>query len=573
MATKGNGSIILKILVGVLAFVLYQVLTIPGQIWSEENEVTEVSRANMNSVYEAQRYFYSKNNRYVHADSMEQLVAFLNQEQGLKSRRQAGVLTNKLNDAIRGVLAIPTLQSILPVSQSLYEINGDLIFNTRYFQKYDNIISQKETLSENLAQFDNSLDFPVFNDVKLYVDSLNTLSDRINEYTISESATMAKRYVDTLGTMMNGIERDKVSSFWNDQYNAIGSFAGDILRSDLVKVTSVGDRLNKFIDRINGSMSAFAAADPGQDGSVLRQQASAIDNLIAEFASPENEVVAQTNGLLQLSETDSILVKFSEKNFYDPDKFDGEQRYIVAFKENSPRLTIESPNLMDQFADKLTSITAPIKNLSILPHIANIDSAMDSTITYMDNIKTEFKLNKYDDVILDMKEVMAEMKDFNNQLSYRYAKRFGDFVNAIETERKLSVLKPMIEDVLNPMDTLATRIENRDFSDIEKRVSYLGNKVARLDSVVAASKIPSRIKSQIPAFLPTFEQVNPVLTALKGAGTSQEASDLRSASKVIGDETTTLINGVNEKLYMVFNKRHENHGYIENGVKSWEEPK
>ncbi len=574
MATKGKGSIILKILVGVLAFVLYQVLTIPGQIWSDQAELTETSRDNMNSVYEAQRYFYSRNNRYVHADSMEQLVEFLRQEEGLQNRRQAGVLTNKLNDAIQNVLSIPTLNSILPVSQSLYEISGDLSFNTRYFQKHDHIISQKEAISENLAQFNSSLDFPIFNDVKLYTDSLNTLADRINEYSIAEGAELAKRYVDTLGTMMNNIERDKVNGFWKQQYAAIGSLAGDILRSDLVKVTSVGDRLNKFIDRIDGAMTSFAGANLGSDASALGQQASALSNLIAEFSLPENEAVARSNGLLQLNETDSILVKFNESNFYDPDNWDGEQRYIVSFQENSPRLTVESPNLMDQFADKLTSVTAPIKNLSIFPHVNAIDASMDSSISYMDSIKTEYKLNKYDDVILDMKEVMAEMKDFNNQLSYRYAKRLQEFVQAIETERKLSVLKPMIEDVLNPMDTLATRIESRDFSDIEKRVSYLGGKVARLDSIIADSKqIPSRVKSRIPALLPHFEQVLPVIADLKNAGTSQEASDLRSASKVINDETTALINGINEKLYVVFNKRHENHGYIENGVKSWEEPK
>ena len=574
MATKGKGSIILKVLVGVLAFVLYQVLTIPGQIWSDQAELTETSRDNMNSVYEAQRYFYSKNNRYVHADSMEQLVEFLSQEEGLKNRRQAGVLTNKLNNAIQEVLAIPTFSALLPVSQSLYEINGDLSFNTRYFQKYDHIISQKEQLSENLAQFNTSLDFPVFTQVKTYTDSLNMLAERINEYSIAEGAMLAKRYADTLSTMVGSIERDKVNAFWKQQYAGMGQLAGDILRSDLVKVTSVGDRLNKFIDRIDGAMASFSAANLSADGSALTQQASALNSLITEFSQPENEAVAGSKGLLQLNETDSILVKFSEANFYDPDMWDGKQRYIVSFQENSPRLTVESPNLMDQFGDKLTSVTAPIKNLSIFPHVNKIDASMDSTIQYMDSIKTEYKLNKYDDVILDMKEVMAEMKDFNNQLSYRYAKRLENFVQAIETERKLSVLKPMIEDVLNPMDTLATRIETRDFSDIEKRVSYLGGKVARLDSIIADSKqIPSRVKSRIPAFLPSFEEVMPVIADLKNAGTGQEASDLRNAAVVINDETTTLINGINEKLYMVFNKRHENHGYIANGVKSWEEPK
>lgn len=571
MAAKGKGSIILKVIIVILVIALFQVLTIPGKIWSEQDRLTETSRANMNALYEAQRYHYSRTKQFVPADSLSELLDFLRADSLLLRNQAIGRLTNQLNDKIQDILSVPALNAMVPITQSLYEINGDLSFNTRYFRKYDDLLATKEEISDELSEFTSSSDFSNFAISRMYVDSLIQLTDRIDDFSLENSTAMALRYADTLNTMVGSLEKGDVSSYWGNLYVKIGNFTKEINKTDLATTTSVADRLRKFIDRINTAVADLDKINLSNSASELSKELGELSELKNSFEQGENAELMKNFGQLQLNEVDSVLFKFNESNFTDPDDYDGKQRYIVAFTPGKPNLTIEDPNLLDSFQKDLISLTSPIKNLAIFPLWEQAQGIIDSTIKVMDENKTKHRFNRYDNLILDLKETIAELNDFESVLFVRYLERYKTFVDTIQSERRFSVLEPMIEDVLNPMDTLATRFETRNLKDLEKRLAYLGDKVQRLDSLVAASKIPARSKRTIPSFYESFQQIMPIVEQMKTAGTAQEASQLRSAAAEITRLTEELLNGVDEPVYYVFNKRHVNQGYIQDGVKSWEE--
>lgn len=575
MASQGKGSIVLKILIALAAVGLWASITIPSQIWTEEDSWREQSRQNMVSIHEAQRFHHKATDKFVTSDSLEQLLSFIKNDSLLNVRKQVGQLTNNLNSAISNVLDVPTLASLLPISQSFSEINTDLKYNARFFRKYDNIASQPAAIEAAMSSFDASSDFPNFVAARTYADSLFELRDRIEDYNLQYSAGLAQRYADSLNNFMGKIEKQKMTDYWNKQQATIKGFVQNLKQEpDLMSETTVADRLNKWLDRIANALTTFNSANVSSDNKALTSAFQSLQQLNSSFSSGADSAITANTAQLSLSESDSLLVKLTKEQFYDPDTHDGEQRYLVSYRDGSSNVTVESPNLMNDFSSKLQSFVKPLENLSFYPATNLLLANLDSSINVMNTTKTDFKLNKFSSVILKMKEVGAEVKDLDNVLGFRYMNQMQDFVKTAQTSKQLSVLTPAIEEILNPMDTLATRIKNRDIADIEKRMQYLSGEFAEIDSLIAAvpnRQLPQRTKDQIPNLQEQFNTVFGVMDEIKSSFKAADAEKLLSAAPQINDALLEVLNGYKQRVYGVFSRKHENHGYVNNFVRSWEE--
>ncbi len=572
MATQRyHGSIILKLLIVLSLAVLVAVIYIPGEIWKEEEYWKTTSRNNMNSIFEAESFYYSKNKLYVPADSLEKLVQYIRNDSTLQSKQRIGVLTHLVYDSLSQILNVPLLNAILPISQSLEEIKGDLEFNTRYFQKYDYIMAQKQEIEADLPKFNNSINFPNFCAIKIYADSLNMLRDRISDYELQFTAQLARRYVDSIMVYAPGMEKEVVYNFWKGEHQKISKLVADVKKTDIMLVSSVADRLKKFVDRINNAFMELQKVNVQESIPMLRAREEGIEKVYETFLEPENFLITKENGLMQLSEVDSILIKFNESNFMCPDTFDGPQFYIIAYKPGNSNLVVESPNLLGFFQNELQNAVAPIRNLSTFPAMERLQKALDSTAVIMDQAKSEYRLARYStDLLLNMKELIAEMKDITSVRFYRYNQEMKTLIDTVQTERRLSVLKPMIEELLNPMDTLAAHIEKRDLDDLEERIAYYDKKVKALDSLMTET-VPSRVRRKIAPFEETFSAVRTAFEEMKNAVQPAEGAKIREAARGVEKALTHVLNGYYEPVYLVFSKKHINHGYIENGTKSWEQ--
>ena len=570
MAAKG--SFLFKLLILVFILVLVAVIYIPDQIWTQENNMERVSRENMNTLYEAQHYYFNRTKSHLPSDSLSQLIEFIRSDSSLLEKQKIGSLTHVLLNGISGVLEIPTLKAMAPISDGVAEINGDLDFNTRYFSKYDHILQQKEDIKVRLKKFETSLDYPNFNTLKLYTDSLKILQDRINERSLQEGTQLTQSYVDSIQKYLPNAEIDAFQEFWKTEYDNISNLIKDIKATDIVLVSSVADRLKKFIDRVNTGMAGLAKVNIQQDVQAMDAAKSKLGDIYTQFTQPENLFTTQKNGIVQLSEVDSILVKFNESHFYDPDTIDGEQVYLFHYKDTTASLIVESPNLLDDFQQKLNAAAEPIKNLSVYPFPEKIQSVLDSISSGITAAKDKHRLARYStDLLLDIKELTTEMQDISNLRFVRYSNNLKSFVDTIKTEKRLSALKPLINDYIltTGIDSLASRIEKRDVSELTEKMDYFGEKIKNLDSMLVAS-VPNRVSRQIPPFSDTFAGAYSAVEELKSAINPDDGEKIRQASADIQNTLTEILNGYQVKVFGVFDRKHVNHGYIENGQKSWE---
>ncbi|MCB0292692.1 MAG: hypothetical protein KDH97_20730, partial [Calditrichaeota bacterium] len=116
------------------------------------------------------------------------------------------------------------------------------------------------------------------------------------------------------------------------------------------------------------------------------------------------------------------------------------------------------------------------------------------------------------------------------------------------------------------------RLENKNITDLEKRMDYFAGKIGVLDSMIANNnKIPANVRRAVN-FTADFENAKGnVLNDLKSAMNPADGEKLRQAGVAIDKSTDVILNGYHEPVYGIFfSKKHKNHGYIENGQKSWE---
>jgi hypothetical protein len=175
-------------------------------------------------------------------------------------------------------------------------------------------------------------------------------------------------------------------------------------------------------------------------------------------------------------------------------------------------------------------------------------------------------------LLLTQKTTEAEMDDLSNIFFYQYSKDYTNFVNTLETEKKLSVLKPMIEDILNPMDTLATRISTGNISDLEMELYSYSRELNRFDSLIAASRLSSRVKRNIQSTAEAFQPALDALGSIKSSFNPNFASALTEARRTLEESLLSALDGKEEPMYVIFSRKHINHGSITNGEASWEQP-
>ena len=248
MAAKGSkGSILLEILIVLMALLLIAVIIIPNQIWEEEEIVTSSCRQNLNALYESERFYYQRNNTYT--DSLGKLLTFIQADSGLNKRQMLVSLSNSLTQVLENVLTITSFENISKISLAAFEITGDLMGNERYFRKYPEIDQIREEIVRDIMKLDSSIIFPNFSQTKLFVDSLRDLKESVSDYSLQVATYRAISAADSLSLYYSKMEREEFIQNWNTQYDKINQFISDIRKTDISKVSTVPDRLKKFINR------------------------------------------------------------------------------------------------------------------------------------------------------------------------------------------------------------------------------------------------------------------------------------------------------------------------------------
>lgn len=546
MAAKGSkGSIILEILIIVMALLLIAVIFFPDQIWKEEAQTSKICRDNLNALNEAQRFYYQKNNSYT--DSLSKLLTFVQNDSGINRRQSLVSLTNSFTKILNNILSIPSIQNISRMSQASFEITGDLVGNERYFRKYEHIATTSEEIIRDMMNLDSSALFPNFSKSKLFVDSVRTLKESVTDFSLQIAVLRAINSSDSLGLYYPKIERDDFGQFWRAEYAKITKLITDIRATDIAKVSSVADRLAKFIDQINTNMQLLNTSNASKDGQTLEVEKQNLKELHQKFLSPEFFILTKGASLTALSETDSIIINLTQNNFICPDS---KQPYLIDTMK--ARITIECPNLLDDIQKEFQACVEPIRDLPLYERITRLAGIIENTKIVLDENREELK--RYTDVLLKIKELQAEFEEIKSIFFYRYANEVFEFVKLVDNEKKLSVLKPAIEDILNPLDTLATRMEKANISDLEKKIEYYRQKLEEIDATIAGMKLPANVRSRIKSNIEPYQPIYPLLQEVKSTFNPTHISNLRKAESSLEKALLKALEGRKESVYVIFSR-------------------
>ena len=548
MAAKGSkGSILLEILIVLLALLLVAVILIPGKIWKEEEATTKISRNNMNTIYEAERFYYQKTGSYT--DSLSKLLNFVHADSGLQERQTLVNLTRSFLQVLDNILNISSVNNLSKVSSALYEINGDLVGNERYFRKDPEILQSSEEILKELA--------------KLYIDSLRNLRESISDFSLQNAIQKAINFVDSINIYYGNIERAAVETYWTAEYVKISTFITNIRNTDINKVSSVPDRVKKFIDQINSNLNTLQSANTTKDSQSLDAEKQNLIELHQKFLAPEYFFLTKRYGLSALNETDSILIEFNQNNFYGPDS---KKPYII--DTTGGHFTVESPNLLDLFHSRFLESVKPVENLPFYAEVNNIDTIYARTLERLNDNKNLLRRNT--DLLLGIKEISAEMEQPSKSKFYGYTKRLEVFLASLQNQKLLSVLRPEIEEILNPMDTLAAHVQSKNIKDLEDQINYFNDKLLELDSLIAGTRLPSSLRSKLKSNAEVFQPAYSILTQIQNNLNPADAIAIRDAAKSLEKNLLNALEGQTESVYLIFRKKHINHGFITDGEKSWE---
>ena len=314
MAVKGSkGSILLEILIVLMALLLLSVILIPNKLWKEEDEITKISRNNIEAIYEAETFYYKKVGEYT--DSLNKLLNFVQSDSGLKQRQSLVSLTRSLIQVINNILEVSSVNKILKISSASYEITGDMMGSQRHFRNYQNILQTSQEIYKEMFKLDSSATFPNFSHTKLYIDSLRGLRETVSDYPLQIAILRAISYVDSMNTSYQKMEIPEVLKYWELEYLKISTFISDIQKTDIVKFSSVPDRLKKFIDQINTSLGSLSKINLSQDASHIDSDKQNLVELHKKFVSPDFFILTERYGMHALDETDSILINLSFNKF------------------------------------------------------------------------------------------------------------------------------------------------------------------------------------------------------------------------------------------------------------------
>ena len=565
MARKGyQGSIILEILIVLLVILLVIVIYIPDKIWEEEEYLTNTCRNNINSIYEAERYYYRHTESYT--DTLSKLITFIQTDSALQTRSRLVNLTRSTLHVLNSLLKVPTLSEVLTVSKSMDQMKSDLRANRRYFKKYENILETSQNLQTEINKINHSATFVNFSIVKMYVDSLDYIREHISDYPLQNAIVYIRSYADTIKNYLPVVEKAPFYEYWTEHKAHMLAFVDTINHTDIKTVSSVGDRLMKFLSRGDKAVEAFMNADLAADARKLDSLMSSVNDLHQRFLSTDLFALTQRYGLQKLNETDSILLSLNEENFTCPD---ANERYLIAFRNAS--ITVECPNLLDDFQANLQQHVEPIRNLAVYSGVDSLQAAIDSMHTLLFETRTLYR-RVSTDILLDIKEILNDMENmWDNIPTLSFIKDVQTFVDTVQTEKKISVLKPMIEEVTGSMDTLAVIMEQQNTSDIEEKINDLKEGIRKLDSTIAAAKLPRKVRKRVVEYSPAFHIVEEAMAQLKNSFDPADGQKLRQASEDVGNDLTRVMNGYRERVHVIFYKKHINHGYIKDRYKSWEE--
>ena len=556
--TQAQGSIFLKILVVVATLILIAVILIPGQIWENEEKIKSETLSDIESLYEAQRYYFKLNQDYT--TDINALLMTTQNDSSLKAKKQIVDYTTKLKTAIDGFLEQQIIKSLVKISQNINNIVTDFENNTIYFAKFENIKTKAEDLNFKVLVMKEGVEQESYSMMAKSLDSLLNLRRDLTDYQLQVAARHSHSLTASIISKLPEINFAAIAEYWQPLDIELTDLMLEINSTVLKTRTSIADRVADFQQSISSGFRTLEQSDLSNEISNSNIASGQVNSVYEDFLSDylTTEKFVQYN----LTDADSRLLNLSENNFYAPIN---NKPYSFQFMDTLG-LVVEDPTLLDEIKEQAMSQVETIKNLPFFETYKIYLNVLDSLNTYATEVKIKYRRNA--EVHFKTKDIDAVINNLKTTSTLSSYESLYKFVSDVPSSNSYSEIKAMVENTLLGIGLFKQIAETQIFGKLDTVHLEL---IGEMDDF---NELLSGIRKNTHSFDNHKTLIYEALTQIKSNSSGANLVEtLAKTELVLQDLFLFASEGKDESVYGIFSTKIINQGkmYGRTGEKSWEE--
>jgi len=557
---QGAGSILLKLVVVIFVVALIVVITIPGEIWTSEEQATKICRENMVSLYEAHIYYYKLKESY--APDMENLILTIQNDSSLLKRELVVSHTVRLRDAMESFLNSNLIDGLHTIASNLKNIGDDFVANARYFKSQDeevlskNIFTRSEELKMRISNFRSGVEFENYRIVIQELDSLWQVRRDLSDYSLQTAARWASHLSESIVLGLPNIDYASLKQTWEPLSDDITDFLNTVNSIGKLKsATTVADRVADFQGKIETGFSN--ATSSGVSDAQVKSQ-----DLVAVYQEFLNDfIITQFYAQYRLSDTDSFLLALNEDNFVTPDD---RIPYIVSLGD-SLDIRVEDPTLLEELKNRSTPLSEIAGQLPFMTGFKEYSRTLDSLQTFYLEVKRTYRRNL--DVTIKTKELddlIPRIKDVGAFTAYNSLSAFAEIVPESDS---YSEIQELIGEGLISSGSFIQIYKDNFFGRLDTLHLELLGHLNEFESIV------SEVRRNRFSFTWAVDQSNLNLNLIKSPTSAEVTPDLTKIKSGLEKLFIYASEGDKRTVYGIFNTQIVNHGKVfgKSAHKSWED--
>jgi len=556
--TQAQGSIILKILVVLAALILIAVILIPGQIWDNEENLKSETLADIESLYEAHRYYYNLNQEYT-AD-MNVLLTTIHNDSSLEEKKQIVDYTIKLKNAIDDFLEQPIIQSLIKITRNINNIETDFDNNKIYFAKFEDIQKKSEELNFKVMVMKDGVDQGSYSIMAKSLDSLLNLRRDLTDYQLQVAARHSHSLTNSIVNELPNINFASISEYWSPLNTELTELMLEVNSTELKQRTAVADRVEDFQQAISSGFRNLDQTNLSSEISASQNASVQVDSVYKYFLKDylTTEKYIQYN----LTDVDSMLLNLNEQNFYTPLE---NKPYSYQFMDTLG-LIVEDPTLLEDVRERALVSVEEIKALPFFETYKNYSNALDSLNAFAFEVKTKYRRNA--EIHFKTKDVEALITELKSTSTMSSHESLYKFASEVPSSNSFSEIRDMLESALLGVGLFKQVVETSIYG---KQDTVHLELLSELDNY---NELLSEIRRNEYSFDENKTQLEEALAQIKsktsGSGLIEK---LAKTEQDLQEIFLFASDGKYESVYGVFTTNIVNHGrmYGRTGEKSWED--
>ncbi len=558
---SAKGSIILEILIVILTAALIAVILIPGKIWKEEAREELQAHHNMTSIYEAEKYYKKLTGKFT--TNPGQLIETIHADSNLIREQKVVNFTRKLMMKFDRYLHNPYIYNIIKIKQNIDQIYDDLESNRYNFRTIEAINNEANEIKVQLKEFLNTPEQPYFPVVLKYIDSLLDIRQTLTDYSLQVNALRIANVTDSLQKYLPMVNMVKLSISWDPLSERIQKFIKTVKHSELVRVTSVADRVQDFKNNVDKAFKTLTDLDANAEIAKLKANSEELDALYQEFLKNYN--ITSELALSKLPEADSLIIHLTEENFYSPVNH---QMYKLLFENDSQFVKVESPVLLDDLKQRSMKVVDEINQLPFMNIMQDYLKMLDSVKTKTDLIRKKFRKNT--DLFIAYKELEDLVGRYDNISVVTAYRDLEDFRTIVPKCQSYSTIKDLVENALKGVEIYDQAYTENTFGNLDSLQIKVKAKLDEVNNIL--EKINKRRRrNKVMGLTQEQQALDSLYNAFRNAKDEAMLNKLKEMEKELKDIFIFAQKGKKIRVYVAFDKKIKNFGYIYKDAKSWEE--